>query len=845
VIATLAADANYSGATSAPYAFTITAASSTITVTGATTYTYNANPQGPATNTKTGSTGAVTYSYAGTGSTTYTASATAPTNVGTYQVIATLAADANYSGATSAPYAFTITAASSTITVTGATTYTYNGSPQGPATNTKTGSTGAVTYSYVGTGSTTYGPSATAPTNVGSYQVIATLAADANYSGAASAPYAFTITAASSTITVTGLTTYTYNANPQGPASNTKTGSTGAVTYSYVGIGSTTYGSSATAPTNVGTYQVIATLAADANYSGATSAPYAFTITAAGSTIVVTGANTYTFNGSAQGPTTNTKTGSTGAVTYSYVGTGSTTYGPSATPPTNAGTYQVIATLASDGTHNGATSAPYAFTINKLAPVVSLADIVKTMGDPNFTINATSTSSGSITYSIVNANIATVNSNTVSLAGVGVTTITVAQAETENYTAATTTASLTVKPAAPSTTPGSYVIGNPSNPSNTTGLISPNPGATLNFYSVATGGTASSVQPLPAIVGVYTFYVSQTINGIEGPRVPYTVTILPSITVKSNTYIVGAINNPSNISSLVIGITNGSKPRWCNASGLNCTDVAPALPSTPGVYIWCVKAVDIATGLESSGCVYDTVTILAPATVMAVQKRASALTLQPDGTYTMDFTFTLTNNLSVTLDSIQLIDNLSAVFTSPSTYKVISVTASGTLVASTTFNGSSVTNLLLPASKLGANKSETVVLRLQVLPQTYAGTLTNNVTAFALSPYGTFGSPASTTFVVPAVSLFISDVITPNQDGKNDQWIIVKPSNKQLRVEIVNRWGQRVFANSDYQNNFVGRGTGSFLGQDLAEGTYFYFIEIVDRVTGVKEFRKGYLTLKR
>ncbi|USQ03551.1 LamG-like jellyroll fold domain-containing protein [Aquirufa antheringensis] len=346
-----------------PFTQTINSQSSTITVTGLTSYTYNGSTQGPATNTKTGSTGAVTYSYAGTGSTTYGPSATLPTGVGTYEVIATLAADANYNGATSAPYAFTINTASSTITVTGLTTYTYNGSGQGPITNTKTGSTGAVTYSYAGTGSTTYGPSATLPTGVGTYEVIATLAADANYSGATSAPYAFTINTASSTISVTGLTSYTYNGSTQGPATNTKTGSTGAVTYSYVGTGSTTYGPSATKPTGAGTYEVIATLAADANYSGATSAPYAFTINTASSTITVTGLTSYTYNGSTQGPITNTKTGSTGAVTYSYVGTGSTTYGPSATKPTGAGTYEVIATLAADANYSGATSVPYAFTI--------------------------------------------------------------------------------------------------------------------------------------------------------------------------------------------------------------------------------------------------------------------------------------------------------------------------------------------------------------------------------------------------------------------------------------------------------------------------------------------------
>jgi len=49
------------------------------------------------------------------------------------------------------------------------------------------------------------------------------------------------------------------------------------------------------------------------------------------SSIIVTGLTSYTYNGSGQGPSTYTKTGSTGAVTFSYAGTGSTTYASSAT----------------------------------------------------------------------------------------------------------------------------------------------------------------------------------------------------------------------------------------------------------------------------------------------------------------------------------------------------------------------------------------------------------------------------------------------------------------------------------------------------------------------------------
>jgi hypothetical protein len=96
---------------------TITSATSSITVTGANSYTYNSYPQGPATSTHTGSTGAVSYAYKGTGSTSYNESSTPPTNAGTYQVVATLAADENYSGASSVPFNFTISKANATISV--------------------------------------------------------------------------------------------------------------------------------------------------------------------------------------------------------------------------------------------------------------------------------------------------------------------------------------------------------------------------------------------------------------------------------------------------------------------------------------------------------------------------------------------------------------------------------------------------------------------------------------------------------------------------------------------------------------------------------------------------------
>ncbi len=56
---------------------------------------------------------------------------------------------------------------------------------------------------------------------------------------------------------------------------------------------------------------------------------------------------------------------------------------------------------------------------------------------------------------------------------------------------------------------------------------SPVSGASLNWYTVASGGTASSVAPTPATstTGVVSYYVSQSLNGCESNRATLTVTV--------------------------------------------------------------------------------------------------------------------------------------------------------------------------------------------------------------------------------------------------------------------------------------------------------------------------------
>jgi len=116
---------------------------------------------------------------------------------------------------------------------------------------------------------------------------------------------------------------------------------------------------------------VTAAVVADANNNSASSSATAFTIAKATPTVTVTGTTSFTYSGSAQGPNTSTVTGSSGAVTYSYVGVSGTTFGPSATKPTGAGSYTVMATVAADANYNSASSSATPFSIGKATPVVN------------------------------------------------------------------------------------------------------------------------------------------------------------------------------------------------------------------------------------------------------------------------------------------------------------------------------------------------------------------------------------------------------------------------------------------------------------------------------------------
>ena len=65
---------------------------------------------------------------------------------------------------------------------------------------------------------------------------------------------------------------------------------------------------------------------------------------------------------------------------------------------------------------------------------------------------------------------------------------------------------------------------------------------------------------------------------------------------------------------------------------------------------------------------------------------------------------------------------------------------------------------------------------------------------------------------------FIPNIITPNEDGYNDEFIIpCIPNYPDNYVQIFNIWGDKVFEVTGYENNWS--------GDMLPTGTYYYIIQ--------------------
>lgn len=86
------------------------------------------------------------------------------------------------------------------------------------------------------------------------------------------------------------------------------------------------------------------------------------------------------------------------------------------------------------------------------------------------------------------------------------------------------------------------------------------------------------------------------------------------------------------------------------------------------------------------------------------------------------------------------------------------------------------------------------------------------------------------TLVVQQALDFLPNVFTPNEDGKNDAFIIPAVYEGSWGIKIYNRWGKLVYTSNEYKNDWV--------GNNVASGVYFF--ELSNNIRS--EFKaKGYV----
>ncbi len=120
----------------------------------------------------------------------------------------------------------------------------------------------------------------------------------------------------------------------------------------------------------------------------------------------------------------------------------------------------------------------------------------------------------------------------------------------------------------------------------------------------------------------------------------------------------------------------------------------------------------------------------------------------------------------------------------------------------------------------------TTVTGLDIGPNTFSWTIINN------------GCQSTDEVTLIRHPFIPEQIFTPNGDNYNDFFVV--PGLQDYpgsRMEIFTRWGERIFASENYQNDWQGNNQS---GQALQDDTYFYVLTLSSG-----EVIKGYVELKR
>lgn len=131
-------------------------------------------------------------------------------------------------------------------------------------------------------------------------------------------------------------------------------------------------------------------------------------------------------------------------------------------------------------------------------------------------------------------------------------------------------------------------------------------------------------------------------------------------------------------------------------------------------------------------------------------------------------------------------------------------------------NGSSAANAVsiawTPAATLTNANSYTPVAK-PATTTTYTLTVRDNNNCTS--------TDAAIVTVIP-YCMKVMNAFTPNGDGMNDRWLVTNgaPCTNNIKVGVYNRYGNVIYTNNNYANDW----DGTFNGKPVADGTYYYTV---------------------
>ncbi|MBC7411782.1 MAG: DUF3494 domain-containing protein [Bacteroidia bacterium] len=331
----------------------------------------------------------------------------------------------------------------------------------------------------------------------------------------------------------------------------------------------------------------------------------------------------------------------------------------------------------------------------------------------------------------------------------------------------------------------------------------------INGANISGATTATlTINPVAITDSAYNYNVVVSNNCLPNAisnNVSLTINATPVAVVTSNTPV--CVGDSVKLSTLFLA---GATYSWTSSTGFTSSLQNPIIPlattSTAGTY-----TLTVSNGTCTSPSTSVSVVVNNCGVDLSIVKTVN--NINPAVGSTVIFTITATNISLTNATGVTVTDVLQA------GYAYVSSNAT-----TGTYNNSTGT---WTVGNLNSNATETLTITATVL---LAGSHVNTATITGTEIDGNLTNNNSTVETFP-IDFNIPEGLSPNGDGINDLFVIRGIQNyPNNNFTIFNRWGDKVFEASPYQNTWNGTcSKGLQIGGDmLPTGTYFYLLDLGD-----------------